>query len=67
MATKTCKCGKPFKYKNSKRCHICARFYHELTKTKMSKNMSEDEMEALILKKTRAFRKSLLDKANGIS
>ena len=66
MTINTCKCGKPFKYKNSKRCHVCARFYHELSKTKMSKSMSKDEMEALVLKKTREFRKRLVNMANGI-
>lgn len=66
MAFKTCKCGKPLKNKNAKRCSVCIRYHTDITRTEAGKVLSECELEAMILERTRKFRKRLVNMANGI-
>ena len=66
MVINTCKCGKPLKNRNGKRCTVCVRYYTDIIRTDVGKAMSENELEALVLKRTRAFRKRLVNMANGI-
>lgn len=59
MKLHKCNCGKLLKSKQGKRCPVCTRFRSDILKSPRSKTMSEKEIEVLILKRTKEFRKRL--------
>jgi len=64
MGINRCKCGKLLKMRNSKRCPVCTRYHTDIIRTNVSKTMTEDEIEALVLERTKKFRRKLSDMAN---
>ena len=60
-----CKCGKLIRNVDVEKCSTCSYHYRLIKKTVHGNLMSEEEIEALVLLRTKKFRKSLLNLGNG--
>lgn len=62
---KFCECGKLIRNINVKRCSTCSFHYRSIKKTVQAKFMSEEEINTIVLERTRRFRISLPELGNG--
>lgn len=60
-----CKCGKVINNHHAIKCPTCAQYCREIKKTMRGRRMTEDEIEALTLKKTKLFRKRMIRMSGG--
>lgn len=59
-----CKCGKLIRNTNVEKCSTCSYHYMLIKKTVYGGFLSEEEIEALVLERTKKFRNSLSNLGN---